>query len=90
MGYSTHENEDVELGMKLLSDLSPRDSISSSVSGDLEANKKNFIDQNDLELDNQPSTRVKYTWLLALLVFGMLLTIHNKYILAMVNIVLSG
>lgn len=86
MSYPGHMNEEVKLGVNLHTEPSPRDSLSSLTLEDLEANSKDALVLCDLELDNSRSASVKYAWLSALLVFGMLLTVHNKYILAMVNI----
>lgn len=86
MSHPGHKNEEAELGIELLAESSPRGSLSSSTSEDLEANSKDALVLGDLEVDSSHSTSVKYAWLSALLVFGMLLTVHNKYILAVVNI----
>lgn len=86
MSYS--KQEDGEVAMKLLPESSPRLSTSSTVADDLEANNKEAIDHTAVVLEYQTPAGVKYAWLCALLVFGMLLTVHNKFILEKVNNIL--
>ncbi|KAF3386830.1 GDP-mannose transporter GONST5 [Penicillium rolfsii] len=79
MSYSKHE--DGEVGMSLLTESSPRGSTSSRAGEDLEANNKEMVNSSPVELEYQTPIVVKYGWLSALLLFGMLLTVHNKFIL---------
>lgn len=83
-------HEPAEMEAMLLSDISPRPSVSSpSVSSeeaeDLELNSKGAIDHTDSALEYRTPASVKYTWLCGHLGFGMLLTISNKYVLNMVD-----
>lgn len=72
--------------MSLLNPSSPQVSISTALE-DLEANTKDAIDTSPVGL--QTPIAVKYGWLCALLLFGMLLTVHNKFILEIVCIPLQ-
>ncbi|KAJ5088056.1 Drug/metabolite transporter [Penicillium angulare] len=79
MDYSKSEEQNAE--MKLMSNVSPRNSVSSRSDDDLEALNKEADIQAPLEVEYKTPPSVKYAWLCALLVLGMLLTIHNKIIL---------
>lgn len=77
-----------EVEMRLLSESSPRSSLSSTLdTGDLEANRPDTPKHRPVEVEPEYQTpaRIKYAWLSSYMVLAMAMPVHNKFILEKVS-----